>query len=137
MNQDTTNILIVRLLRTCAKVFLSVIFLIPAAGFTQEQLDDTVVVGEGAAPAPRPAPAPIPVPEPVTIEQPEIDFSPLIVTGEVTALKTPTPLIDVPQSVTVFSEARMDDQGISRLGQIVDYTPGVACLLYTSPSPRD
>ena len=42
MNQDTTNILIVRLLRTCAKVFLSVIFLIPAAGFTQEQLDDTV-----------------------------------------------------------------------------------------------
>ncbi|MEC8826402.1 MAG: TonB-dependent siderophore receptor [Verrucomicrobiota bacterium] len=126
MNQDTTNILIVGLLRTCAKVFLSVIFLIPAAGFTQEQLDDTVVVGEGATPAPRPAPAPIPVPDPVTIEQPEIDLSPLIVTGEVAALKTPTPLIDVPQSVTVFSEARMDDQGISRLGQIVDYTPGVA-----------
>ena len=69
MNQDTTNSLIERLLCICAKALLSVIFLIPAAGFTQEQLDDTVVVGEGAAPAPRPAPAPMPVPEPVTIEQ--------------------------------------------------------------------
>lgn len=128
MNQDITNPLIERLLGTCAKALLSVIFLIPAAAFTQGQLDDTVVIGERSAPAPRPAPAPapVPVPEPVMIEQSEVEISPLIIFDEVTALKTQTPLLDVPQSVTVFSEARMDDQGISRLGQIVDYAPGVA-----------
>ncbi len=59
------------------------------------------------------------------IDQPELDLSPLIISDEVTALKTPTPLIDVPQSVTVFSEQRIEDQGITRLRQIVDYTPGV------------
>ncbi len=130
MNQDTTTPLRAAILRHCAKAFLSAIFVIPAAGFAQETLEDTIVVGEQPAPAPQPVPAPAPVqpapaPEPVIIEQPEIDLSPLIISDEVTALRTPTPLIDIPQSVTVFSEQRIKDQGITRIGQIVDYTPGV------------
>jgi len=123
MNQNTKILRFEKMLSACAKAALLVAIALPVAGFAQEQLEDTVVIGEQPAPAPRPAPAP--APEPVLIEQPTVDLSPLIITDEVTALRTPTPLIDVPQSVTVFSEQRIKDQGITRIGQIVDYTPGV------------
>lgn len=39
--------------------------------------------------------------------------------------KTDTDLIDVPQSVTVFSKQLMKDQAVQNLGDIVRYTPGV------------
>ena len=60
------------------------------------------------------------------------DIDELVVTAaskklsdQVTALKSGTPLIDVPQSATVFSKEQIRDQGIDSIGEIIDYTPGV------------
>lgn len=111
-----------RQLGSLTKLLLVVGLTIPVVGQSQEELDNTIVTGERSAPAAAPAQ---PAPAPVSLDS-AVEISPLILADEVTALKTPTPLIDVPQSVTSFSEERMEDQGISRLGQIVDYTPGVA-----------
>ena len=110
-----------RLLGSLTKLLLVVGLTIPVVSQSQEELDNTIVTGERSAPAAAPAQ---PAPAPVSLDS-AVEISPLILADEVTALKTSTPLIDVPQSVTSFSEERMDDQGISRLGQIVDYTPGV------------
>lgn len=44
---------------------------------------------------------------------------------QVSAFKTGTALIDVPQSLSVFTTERIEEQGISSIGQIIDYTPGV------------
>ena len=111
-----------RQLGSLTKLLLVVGLTIPVVGQSQEELDNTIVTGERSTPAAAPAQ---PAPAPVSLDS-AVEISPLILADEVTALKTPTPLIDVPQSVTSFSEERMEDQGISRLGQIVDYTPGVA-----------
>lgn len=46
-------------------------------------------------------------------------------TDQVTALKTPTPILDVPQSLSIVTADQMELQGFSSLGDIVDYTPGV------------
>jgi len=40
-------------------------------------------------------------------------------------LKTPTPLIDVPQTVTVLTREQLDDQGVTQLGEALRYVPGV------------
>lgn len=42
-----------------------------------------------------------------------------------TATKTGTPLIDVPQAISVLSREQLDDQGIDQLGQALRYVPGV------------
>ena len=42
-----------------------------------------------------------------------------------TATKTDTPLIDVPQAVTVLSREQLDDQGMAQLGEALRYVPGV------------
>lgn len=41
-------------------------------------------------------------------------------------LKTPVPLIDVPQSLSVIGESRIEDQNFLGLGDVLRYTPGVA-----------
>ena len=57
----------------------------------------------------------------------------IIVTGQhlysdqVNALKTPTPIIDVPQSLSITTAEQILEQGFD----------SISCLLYTSPSPRD
>jgi len=54
-----------------------------------------------------------------------------IVTGEylyadqVNALKAPTPILDVPQSLSIFTADEIQRRGITSIGQIIDYTPGV------------
>lgn len=75
-----------------------------------------------AAPTPPPAPAP-PAPEPAPVE-PLVINDPLIPT-EFSAFRTGTPLIDIPRSLSIFTEERIQDQAITSLGEIVDYTPGV------------
>ncbi len=40
-------------------------------------------------------------------------------------LRTPTPLIDVPQTVTVITREQLDDQGVTQLGDALRYVPGV------------
>jgi len=57
----------------------------------------------------------------------------IVVVGEVDGyradtaggLKTPTPLIDVPQTVTVLTREQLDDQGATQLGEALRYVPGV------------
>jgi catecholate siderophore receptor len=44
---------------------------------------------------------------------------------QVNALKTPTPVIDVPQSLSITSADEIALRGFDSVGDIVDYTPGV------------
>lgn len=97
-----------------------------------DELETTVVQSEPVAPAPAPRPAPAPAPRPAPAPAPVIDEPPLILDDEapllateMTAFRTDTPLIDIPQSVSIFTEERIDDQGFTSLGEIVDYTPGL------------
>ncbi len=61
------------------------------------------------------------------------DRHPIVVTGRVdsyrsdtaSGVKAPTPLLDVPQSVTVLSREQLDDQGVTQLGDALRYVPGV------------
>ena len=63
------------------------------------------------------------------------DAEPIVVTGErgtqpeAASLKTPTPLLDTPQSVAVLDRQRLDDQGIAQLGDALRYVPGVTLSL--------
>ena len=41
------------------------------------------------------------------------------------SVKTPTPIIDVPQSLSIFSAAELDERAITDIRGIADYTPGV------------
>lgn len=55
----------------------------------------------------------------------------ILVTGEVlqsnavNSVKTPTPIIDVPQSLTITTEEEIEERGWTTVRQIIDYTPGV------------
>jgi len=46
-------------------------------------------------------------------------------TDQVNALKTPTPIIDVPQSLSIITADQITQQGFTSVGDIVNYTPGV------------
>jgi len=102
---------------------------LPAIGQEEAALDQTVVTGDRPAPAaaeaPAPRPAP-PAPAPVTaIVDPVGEPEPLIISDKINSLRTGTPLIDIPRSISVYSEQRLKDQGVTSIEQIVDYTPGV------------
>lgn len=43
----------------------------------------------------------------------------------VNALRTPTPIIDVPQSLSIITAAQINQQGFNSIGDIINYTPGV------------
>lgn len=45
---------------------------------------------------------------------------------QVNALKTPTPIIDVPQSLSITTAEDISLRGFESIGDIVDYTPGVS-----------
>ena len=60
--------------------------------------------------------------------------APIVVTGErqgyaihdsSTATKTPTALIDTPQTVTVVTRQQLDDLAVQQLGDALRYVPGV------------
>ena len=44
---------------------------------------------------------------------------------QVNALRTPTPIIDVPQSLSIATADQLDEQGITSIGDLINYTPGV------------
>lgn len=46
-------------------------------------------------------------------------------TDQVNALKSPTPVIDVPQSLSIVTADQILQQGFNSIGDIIDYTPGV------------
>ena len=64
-------------------------------------------------------------------ENDKTDLDNLVVMGkflysdQVNALKTPTPIIDVPQSLSIITADEMAQQGFNSIGDIIDYTPGV------------
>ena len=45
--------------------------------------------------------------------------------NEINSIKTPTPIIDVPQSVSIITSEQITEQGFTSIGDIIDYTPGV------------
>ncbi|MDJ0920957.1 MAG: TonB-dependent siderophore receptor [Henriciella sp.] len=45
---------------------------------------------------------------------------------QVNALKTPTPIIDVPQSLSIVTADQITQQGFTSIGDIINYTPGVS-----------
>jgi catecholate siderophore receptor len=59
--------------------------------------------------------------EAVTVAAPFAPGTPVITT----ATKTPTPLRDVPQSVTVITQQVMHDQLMTSIGDVVRYVPGI------------
>ncbi len=46
-------------------------------------------------------------------------------TNEANSVKTPTPIIDVPQSLSIITADQITEQGITSIGDIIDYTAGV------------
>lgn len=45
--------------------------------------------------------------------------------NEINSIKTPTPILDVPQSLSIFTAEQITQQGVRSIGDIIDYTPGV------------
>ena len=59
------------------------------------------------------------------------DLEEIVVVGkylysdQVNALRTPTPVIDVPQSLSIITSEQITLQGFTSIGEIINYTPGV------------
>ena len=49
----------------------------------------------------------------------------VLYSDQVKALKTPTAIIDVPQSLSIVTDEDIRKQGIREIGDIIRYTPGV------------
>ena len=49
----------------------------------------------------------------------------VLYSDQVTALKTPVPVLDVPQTVSIITDTDIRKQGFREIGDIVRYTPGV------------
>jgi catecholate siderophore receptor len=45
--------------------------------------------------------------------------------SEANSIKTPTPIIDIPQSLSIFTADQITDRGITSIADIVAYTPGL------------
>lgn len=43
----------------------------------------------------------------------------------VASVKTPTPIIDVPQSLSITTDEQIEERGWTSVSQLIDYTPGV------------
>lgn len=62
----------------------------------------------------------------------EMPLEEIIVQGKflsidkIDSVKTPTPIINVPQSLSIVSEEQIRDQAFVSLGDVIRYTPGVA-----------
>ena len=48
-----------------------------------------------------------------------------VATGTSTATKTNTPIMDIPQSITILTKQQLQDRGSVSLGQALTYVPGV------------
>ena len=59
-----------------------------------------------------------------TIERIEVDGQYLSI-NQSNSVKTPTPILDVPQSLSIFTAQDITDRGITSIGDIIDYSPGV------------
>lgn len=64
--------------------------------------------------------------------EPQQNMEEMVVRGrylsidKVNAVKTPTPLVDVPQSVSIMGSEQIRDQAFAGLGDVLRYTPGLS-----------
>ena len=49
----------------------------------------------------------------------------VLYSDQVNALKTPVPVLDVPQTVSIVTDDDIRKQGFREIGDIIRYTPGV------------
>lgn len=67
----------------------------------------------------------------ISIAQSNDDIEEVVVEGqylfssEANSIKAPTPIIDVPQSLSIYTADQITEQGITSIGDIIDYTAGV------------
>lgn len=65
-------------------------------------------------------------------ENDEQDIDEIIIEGrylsldELNSVKTPTPILDVPQSLSILTSAQIQDQAFQNFGDVMRYTPGVS-----------
>lgn len=73
------------------------------------------------------------IPALAVAQEPAAELVPILVTGQsrgyiavnsVTATKTDTPLLNIPQSVNVVTREQLDDQALHSLGDVLRYVPG-------------
>ena len=68
---------------------------------------------------------------PQSFAQSENNIDEIVVRGKylfsdrVNALKAPTPIIDVPQSLSILTSEQIANQGFNSIADIIEYTPGV------------
>ena len=55
----------------------------------------------------------------------KIEVKEYLYSDQINAVKTPTPIIDVPQSLSIISADEILDRGFTSVGDIINYTPGV------------
>ncbi len=60
----------------------------------------------------------------VTLDE-YVSFGTVLYADQVNALRTPTPVIDVPQSLSIVTADQIALQGFTSIGDIINYTPGV------------
>ena len=48
-----------------------------------------------------------------------------LLSKEADAFKTGTPILNIPQSLTLYTSKRLQEQGLDSIGDIADYTPGL------------
>jgi catecholate siderophore receptor len=69
----------------------------------------------------------------LAMAQETVELEPVLVTGQsrgyvavnsITATKTDTPLLNVPQSINVITREQLDDQALRSLGDVLHYVPG-------------
>jgi catecholate siderophore receptor len=95
-----------------------------------QQIHESVTLAAGGLP-PRDFTLQVGVEEVVTVHAQSAYTVPMITTGT----KTPTPLRDVPQAITVITRQLMQDQLMTSIGDVVRYVPGV--VLHQGENNRD
>lgn len=65
-------------------------------------------------------PVPMSAPDEITVEGKYLSLD------KVNAVKTPTPIIDVPQSLSIVTKEQIKDQAFGNIGDLLRYTPGLS-----------
>ncbi|MEO1203816.1 MAG: TonB-dependent receptor, partial [Pseudomonadota bacterium] len=69
---------------------------------------------------------------PTVLAQESDEVDEIIVQGrflsidKVNSVKTPTPIVNIPQSLSIMTRQQIDDQAMQNMGDVLRYTPGVA-----------
>ena len=66
-----------------------------------------------------------PAEDDVSVQDEIVVIGTVLYSDRVNALKTPTPIIDVPQSLSIITADQITSQGFDSVGDLIAYTPGV------------